>query len=427
MNTIVVPKEDRVSQAAAGQERATEPMTRLGMPHLPVGRRQVLERLLIGLLIMGVGIAIVVLQVQPLPRPSAPAPLTRMQATGQLTFTSSGSQGSFDQLHLTFTGLVPAAHHSDTAWLLGPGIPGTARPLVLRLGTVQVTAGGHASLLYLGDSTHDNLLALAHEVLVTEDETPMPLVPSPDQRDWRLEAHWDTPSTTPVPLAASSAGLASSMQALFVADPLLGREGATRGALAQLSEAMRSLLGQLADASVQWDHTHEAEPMRMALERVLLTLDGTPRFEQEASPALGPMVQEAAVPGLLNRSDAPHDPPAILNEIAQRLAEIEQEASPQAPPTTLVLAMRTAITQAAFSLEQLHHQILTLLSLFHAARPVLLATVDSQLADLLNQVTQLYTGQAGQRQGIRWLTEPAHLSDLMTFTLHPVTRPGGGQ
>jgi hypothetical protein len=344
---------------------------------------------------------------------------------GHAFFISSGllnvdsNAGIADQLQVSLQNIQPPAPgKSYYAWLLSDN---KAQALPILLGTLPVQ-NGQATLTYLGDSHHTDILANYSRFLVTEeDATTPPVNYTLDKTAWIFGAAF---SEVPNPKdTVSHFSLFDHLRHLLAQDPKLQEAGLVGGLDIWLFRNTEKLLEWSGSAR---DSTNTAL-MQRQLVRILDYLDGSQFIGTEKLPAgMAPIEVNTTIArvGLLE-IDPTQNPPGYLKHIGTHLREITQSPGINADQQALAIRINDAIDNVQFWLTNVHTDAETLLQM---PRAQLLQPAAAKIFDdLFTQANYAFIGQTDPntlqiKEGIAQIHY--NIQRLATFAIQPCTAPG---
>ncbi len=301
---------------------------------------------------------------------------------GNAFFSSSGqvelddTRGIADKFQINlFSVPMPATGKNYYAWLLSD-LSQTHLSFVA-LGQLVISDNGNATLIYLGDAQHTNLLATMSRLLITE-ESGTPTSPSSDKRTWRYYA--EIPQK-PDPADAGSA--LDRIRALLCYNPKLLAHNINVVLDPQFVKNTQALL-QLATSAAS---TRDPASIRSEIVNILDYLDGQAglHYDLPAGVAL-PADQLAAQLGLISVGQLP------TNENYIFLMQLELNFLQTAPGVTRASAIFHFASEAYSELNgSASSSVISLFQKIHTDATNLVSLSDSQLLEssstaLLNDI-----------------------------------------
>ncbi|MDQ6659440.1 MAG: hypothetical protein M3Z24_00580, partial [Chloroflexota bacterium] len=272
-------------------------------------------------------------------------PIMSNQVVGHVFFLSSGqihqdtSQGIADEIQLDLNNIASSAPgKSYYAWLLSDD-PVEGKPFLL--GQLHVVHGT-VHLLYTGDVQHTNLLEIADQVLITEEDAAItPSVPSPDSSTWKYAAH--IPLT---PNAADSThhfSLLSHLRHLLASDPTLKSFGLPGGLDIWLFRNTQKILEWAGSARDDWAQKNTGLMHRQFI-RILDYLDGLSCVQTDV-PANTPVLTDPTIAkvGMLEFDVQHQEPPGYVYHIGLHLHGLIQAPGANADQIRLASAIDRAL------------------------------------------------------------------------------------
>jgi eukaryotic-like serine/threonine-protein kinase len=361
-------------------------------------------------------------------------------AGGQAYFLSSGqldpgsAQGIADQLQIQLKNIPdPQAGKSYYAWLLADKQPHVEQPLLerpiqftlpLMIGKLTVNHG-NASLLYPGDSQHDNLFSIASRMLITEEDTNgTPKGPNADRSAWRYYA--EIPQTA---YGTPSLSALDHIRHLFYKETKVGVLGLPGGLDIWLYKNTGKLMEWAISARDDY-HAQISDPtvIRDLFVKMLDYLDGAPNVHIDVPPgtpiAADPVASRVAllsvVPTQQLKKDVANNPPGYIDHVILHLNAVIR--APDATPQMRALA--TEIVQALNNVgrwlmqSRMLAQQLVNMNSDQLGQPSTLTMLDSLLTD----TTYAYIGQLNPNtnQVVHGVLQVHYdIQRLATFTITP--------
>ncbi|MDQ2887720.1 MAG: hypothetical protein M3Y39_16730 [Chloroflexota bacterium] len=426
-------------------ERATAPPDPLGstqpaanvatvpLAHPGPAAKSRINRLALGVLILllfalitaGLGYFLVLSHNLPSDTTAAPNALV-----GHVSFLSSNqisensNQGLNDKILVDLTNLAqPATGKSYYAWLLSDKSQSDTQSILL--GVLPVN-NGHAQLLYPGDASHTNLLAITSRFLVTEeDTTPTPLTPSPDYSTWRYYGEF---SQTPInaPDNTNHYSYLDHLRHLLAADPTLNELELPGGLNTWFYRNVSKILEWTSSTREQWQETNDAGFVRRQTLRTLTYLDGVSFVTKDLPPNTGLNVNERlARVGLLQVDGATQDPPSYLAHISHHLYGLLESDAASASLRQNITSIVAALDNVQAWLQQVRRDALQIMKMSdqQLRQPATLMLLN----DMIDNATNAFTGQVdpatGQmREGVTWIHD--QIQALAVLDVKHITASG---
>lgn len=337
--------------------------------------------------------------------------------SGQISMDSNA--GIADQLQVSFQNIQPpAAGKSYYVWLVSDN---KTQALPLLLGTLPVQ-NGQATLTYLGDSHHTDILVSYSRFLVTEEDASTPPVNyTLDRSAWIFGAAF---SDVPNPKdTVSHYSLLNHIRHLLAQDPKLKTAGLIGGLDIWLFRNTQKVLEWSGSAK---DSNNPAFIQRQ-LVRILDYLDGSQFIGTEKlPPGLGlvevnPTIAHVA----LLEIDPTQVPPGYLRHIGNHLREITQSPGVSADQVALAIRINNAIDNVQFWLTNVHKDAETLIQM--PADQLLQPTAAKIFDDMFTQANNAFIGQTDPntlqvKEGVAQIHY--NIQRLATFNIQPCTVSG---
>ena len=312
-------------------------------------------------------------------------------SSGLLSTNPESNQGITDQLQINMQKLPPPhAGKAYYAWLLNQ-TETNSDWFPIYLGQLMPRADGTASITFVGDASHTNLLASNSRFLITEeDASALPPTPSLDPSTWRYYAAFSQRPNLSDPKKFS---LYDHLRHLLASDPNLSEVGLIGGLDIWLYRNTEKILEWSGSARDAWKNQSatSAAFIRRQLERVLAYLDSSTYYQKEL-PGQPLLVDQSIAKVALLEFDVQHQtPPGYLYHITKHLHEIAQ--LPDTAPEQKVLAIQIdeAIANVNTWLQAVHADAL---KLYKMTDGQLLGTDGRTLLDdLATQANNAFVGQ----------------------------------
>jgi hypothetical protein len=394
-----------------------EPAAKARLNRLTLG---VLILLLFALITAGLGYFLVLSHNLPSDAAAAPNALV-----GHVSFLSSNqisensNQGLNDKILVDLSNLAqPATGKSYYAWLLSDKSQSDTQSTLL--GALPVN-NGHAQLLYPGDASHTNLLAITSRFLVTEeDTTPTPLTPSPDYSTWRYYGEF---SQTPInaPDNTNHFSYLDHLRHLLAADPTLNELELPGGLNTWFYRNVSKILEWTGSTREQWQETNDAGFVRRQT-----YLDGVSFVTKDLPPNTGLNVNERlARVGLLQVDGATQDPSSYLAHISHHLYGLLESDAASKTLRQNITSIVGALDNVQAWLQQVRRDALQIMKMSDAQlrQPATLMLLN----DMIDNATNAFTGQVdpatGQmREGVTWIHD--QIQALAVLDVKHITASG---
>lgn len=399
-----------------------EPAAKARLNRLTLG---VLILLLFAIITAGLGYFLVLSHNLPSDAAAAPNVLV-----GHVSFLSSNqisensNQGLNDKLLVNLSNLAqPATGKSYYAWLLSDKSQSDTQSTLL--GALPVNSG-HAQLLYPGDASHTNLLAIASRFLVTqEDTTPTPLTPSPDYSMWRYYGEF---SQTPInaPDNTNHYSYLDHLRHLLAADPTLNELELPGGLNTWFYRNVSKILEWTGSTREQWQETNDAGFVRRQTLRTLTYLDGVSFVTKDLPPNTGLNVNERlARVGLLQVDGATQDPSSYLAHVSHHLSGLLESNAASGTLRKNITSIVGALDNVQAWLQQVRRDALQIMKMSdqQLRQPATLMLLN----DMIDNATKAFTGQVdpatGQmREGVTWIHD--QIQALAVLDVKHITASG---
>ncbi len=361
----------------------------------------------------------------------APVPLNQ-QVFGHAFFLSSGqldpinSTGINDEVQLDLSN-IPASPSGKMyyAWLLGDQLQNESN--VTALGPLVINHGT-SRLLYTGNASHANLLALRSRILVTQEDSSAP--PSTYTPDYKFWLYYAKLPQAPSPADKLHFSMLDHLRHLLSESPELKARNLHGGLDMWFLRNTQKVLEWSTAARDDWKRNPDLQHRQFI--RILDFIEGN-AFVKADEPLAWPVVyvdpHDSQV-GLVGPAPDGKDPPGYSFDdepspgyvylISSHLAGTV--LSPDATPEQRDLASRihTSIDQTRVWLEKAHQDAknLVVMNNQQLTQPQALALLD----DLVTQAQQAYVGQpdpiTGQQQsGAIWICN--NIQRMANFELKP--------
>jgi serine/threonine protein kinase len=407
----------------------TPPPQNITPPPLPTTQRfnkKVLARVLVALAILIVSLSALLLLT---PHNTTPPVVAGPTVVGHAFFINSGqldptnSRGINDELQLDLQNIPnPPAGKAYYAWLLGDKT--ISEPLTTPLGRLSLDHG-RVHLLYTGNQSHTNLLAVESRLLITEeDATLTPSIYTPDTKNW---AYYAELPQAPSPKDVLHFTMLDHLRHLLSNSPELQARGLYGGLDMWLLRNTQKILEWSNAARDDWQNSPDL--LHRQVVRVLDYLDGASYVRQDA-PSVGPILlsdaHDAQIALLGPTPTGPVYPPneqitpGYVYLVPSHLAGAVLSPDATQDQRALAAQVHVALDQVRSWLEQMHQDAKQLVAMNaqQLAQPQALSLLD----DMVTQAEHAYVGETDpltsqQQGGVIWVA--AHIQRMAAFNIQP--------
>lgn len=222
-------------------------------------------------------------------QPRQAAPLVPNPVVGHAVFGNSwqlvenSSQGTSDEIHISLSPIASLARGKHYyAWLLSD--TNVSPTMALLLGPLSFRSE-NASLQYMGDKAHTNLLGSYSRLLITEEQSLPKALPS-DQHEWRYYAEFPQTATEP-----GQQTILDYLRAFLYNNDILQAPDVHGSLGLQLYERTQQVAEWASSARESW-HQGDMHAARDQVIRILDYLDGANHVNPDV-PAGTPLLIDA--------------------------------------------------------------------------------------------------------------------------------------
>ena len=362
---------------------------------------------------------------------STPPVAAASEVVGHAFFINSGqlspdnSKGINDEVLLDLHGIPdPPSGQAYYAWLLGDKT--LSEPLVTPLGRLNLDHG-NVHLLYPGDQSHTNLLALESRVLITkEDATFSPSTFTPDPKAWIYYAQLSQAPSAKDKLHFS---MLDHLRHLLSESPELKIRGLHGGLDMWLLRNTQKILEW---SNAARDEQNSPDLLHRQIIRILDYLDGA-SYVQKDAPAVGSSLLADPLSAKIALLGPPPDgqdppgyafddevPPGYVYLVSSHLAGSVLSPDATQDQRSLAAQVHVAIDQVRGWFEQIHQDAKQLLVMdaSQLGQPQALTLLN----DMVTQAEHAYNGEinplTGQLQGgVIWVC--SNIQRIANFDLQP--------